>query len=444
MTEIPLITTRQEAIDFLDGRIASGVRPGLERIAGVLELMGDPHRTLPVIHVAGTNGKTTVVRMIRDLLLAHDFRVGTFTSPHLDRVEERFSIDGETIDELGLVEAVADIAPFVARYEELNDTTVTYFEATTAAAFAAFQSAGVDVAVVEVGLGGRLDATNVVTADVCVITGIAIDHTSYLGDTLAEIATEKAAILDNRGILVTGRLPAAAEGSVTARVAETGAEWIRFGDHFDVTGAELAVGGWLASIGGTQRTYEDIFLPLHGFHQVDHLATAIAAVETFLAGALDPERLVAAVATTSSPGRLEVVARGPLVLIDGAHNAEGLEGLAMALDGEFPDTRRILVVGFQGDRRPGELLHPLGEFFEEVITTRADDPLAVPADEVATQARTVFAPGIPIEPITPVDAALTEALRRSGPTDMIVVAGSLYVVGEARRRFVAGIEPPEA
>jgi len=435
----PLITSHPEALAFLDRRIGSGVRPGLERISGLLTLMGDPHLAIPVIHVAGTNGKTTVVRLIRDLLLAHGLRVGTFTSPHLHRLEERFTIDDRDLDEQGLVDAVADVAPFVARYEHDHDTTVTYFELTAALAFAAFQAEGVDVAVVEVGLGGRLDATNVVNADVSVITGIAIDHTAYLGTTLAEIAAEKAAIVKSGGVLVSGRLPAAAEGPVTARVSDTGARWYRSGEHHDVRNADLAVGGWLAGIRGLHGVYEEVYLPLHGRHQVDHLATSIAATEAFFDRALDPAAVVEAAGAADSPGRLEVVGTRPLVLIDGAHNQEGVGGLAEALDNEFPDTRRIAVVGFRGDRLPGDLLRHLAGMIDEVIVTEADDGDVVPAAEIVAAAHEVFGPDIAVESVTPVARAVATALARSGPDDMVVITGSLYVVGEARRHLVPDV-----
>ena len=287
MIDFPIIRTHEEALAFLDARIGSGVKPGLERIAGLLDMMGEPHADVPAIHAAGTNGKTTSVRLMEDLLLAHGLSAGTFTSPHLERIEERFTVNGAILDSAGLVEAVADVAPFVAAYEAAHDTTITYFELTAAMAFQLFVSKALNAAVVEVGLGGRLDATNVLDADVSVITGIAIDHTSYLGDSIGEIAREKVGILKAGGLLVTGPLPAAAEGAVTARVSETGATWIRRGSQYEVADAAQAIGGWLVSVRGLHDTYSDIFLPLHGRHQVDHLATSIVAVEAFLGRGLD-------------------------------------------------------------------------------------------------------------------------------------------------------------
>jgi len=227
MSDAPTIATRDEAVAFLDARIGQGVKPGLDRIIGLLELMGDPHLAFSTIHVAGTNGKTTVTRLIADILGAHGYRTGTFISPHLHRVEERISIDGEQLTGEAFAGAVADIAWFVEEYERRSGSGVTYFELTAALALSSFAASAIDVAVLEVGLGGRLDATNAVASDVAVVTGIAMDHVEYLGETIAEIAAEKAAIIDQDGTVVTGPLPPAAEGAVTARVAETKARWFR-------------------------------------------------------------------------------------------------------------------------------------------------------------------------------------------------------------------------
>ncbi len=435
MVDFPVITSREQAVAFLDARIGSGVRPGLERIGGLLELMGDPHLDVPTVHVAGTNGKTTTVRLIEALLLAHGLSVGTFTSPHLERLEERYTLNGEVVDAQTLTQTVADVAPFVAAYEAQHDTTVTYFEVTAAMAFQAFVSAAVNAAVVEVGLGGRLDATNVVDADVSVITGIAIDHTSYLGDSLGEIAGEKAGILKQGGLLVTGPLPPAAEGAITARVAETGATWIRRDADYELVDVAQAIGGWRAAVRGLHGRYLDLSLPLHGRHQLDHLATSVVAVEAFFGRELDAEAVQLAAAAAESPGRIEIVGRNPLVIVDGAHNEQGITGLATALADEFPDTHRVLVVGFRGERNPVELLAPLAGLVGEVIATAANDDAALPAEEVAAAATDVFGDGVPVEIVTPVGQAVTDALDRVGPDDAVVVTGSLYVVGEARQRL---------
>jgi dihydrofolate synthase/folylpolyglutamate synthase len=422
-------------VSYLDARIGRGIKPGLERIDGLLELMTSPHAATPVVHVAGTNGKTTSVAMIAAMLQAADFRVGTFTSPHLHAVMERFTVMGSPLTEEEFVAAVADVAPFVDIYEAATGHVVSYFELTAAIAFQLFAGLGLDAAVVEVGLGGRWDATNVVDAAVSVITGIAMDHMSYLGDSIPAIAGEKVAIVKRGGTLVTGPLPPAAEGTITARVAEVGARWFRFGADFGIEDASLGVGGWHGTVQGIHATYEDVFVRLHGRHQLDHFATSLVACELFLDGPVSPAAIAAGEATRS-PGRLEVVARQPLVIVDGAHNQQGLEGLAETLDGEFPSGRRVLVVGIRGDRDVPALLEPLEGRFDVVIATAAADEAAIPAADVAGAARGVFGDDVDIEAVTPVSQAVTEALARVGEEDAVVITGSLYVVAEARARFL--------
>lgn len=432
-----LITGYEQAVAFLDERIGHGVQPGLERITGLLDVMTNPHVGYPVIHIAGTNGKTTSARMITALLESHGLRVGAFTSPHLRAIEERFYVAGAHLGRDGFAAAVADVAPFVDLYEQSRDSWITYFEATAAIAFQAFAAAGVEAAVVEVGLGGRLDATNVVEADVSIVTGIALDHQSYLGSTLGEIAGEKAGILKQGGTLVTGPLPAAAEGPITARVAETGSAWHRFGSDFEPEETVRAVGGWKSDIRGLRGYYGDVYLPLHGRHQVDHLATSIAACELFFGRMLDPAAVREAAAGLESPGRIEVVQRSPLIVVDGSHNEQGVEGLAEALEVEFPPAEWVLVVGARGDRDLGKLLEPLRGRVGRVVATQPADAAAIPADRVAAAAAAVFGREVPVEVATPVAQAITEAIAHVDETGSIVVAGSLYVVGEALDRLEA-------
>jgi len=430
-----LITTHDEAVAFLDARIGHGIQPGLDRIAGLMKLMTDPQRSYPVIHVAGTNGKTTTVRMITALLEAHGLRIGAFTSPHLRAIEERFYVAGHDLDHAGFVDAVADVAPFVELFEQTEQTSVTYFEVTAALAFQTFAAAGVEVAVVEVGLGGRLDATNVVDADVSVVTGIALDHMSYLGSTIGEIAAEKAGILKEGGMLVTGPLAAAAEGAFTAQVAATGSVWHRFGADFGPEDAVKAVGGWQSDFQGLRGRYDEIVVPLHGRHQVDHLATSVAACELFFGRELDSEAVRSGAADVKSPGRIEVVGRSPLILIDGAHNEESIEGLAEALQSEFPPAHWVLVIGVRGDRDLEKLMGPLRGLVGRVIATQPADKKAIPAEEVAAIAIDVFGTEVPVEVVAPVSQAITEAIDRAGETGSVVVTGSLYVVGEALGRL---------
>ncbi len=429
----PVIEDRSQAESFLDSRIGSGVQPGLERIQGLLAFMGDPHTEYPVIHIAGTNGKTTVSRMVQQILGSHGLATGSFTSPHLDTVEERFNLHGVQVDSRDFTDAVADIAWFVVGYETENDTTVTYFEVTAALAFSLFSTAAVDVAVVEVGLGGRLDATNVLDADVSVVTSIDIDHVEFLGDTLKEIATEKAAIVKDGGTVVTGDLPPEAIEAVSQRASETGANWIRFGSDFGVTDAVVAVGGWQCSINGVHGEYEDLFLRIHGRHQVDNLAVAIATCEMFLGRSLDQDVLAFAIASITSPGRLEVVRRRPLVLVDGAHNEQGFRGLGAAIGDEFPPMKWHLVLGVRGERVISDLLSPMDGQIAHVYAAAPDDAQAIDPASIAVDASNAL--GVTSTVHDSVTSALAEAVSAAGPEGGVVVAGSLYVAGEARASF---------
>ena len=430
----PTIESRADAEAFLDDRIGQGVKPGLERISGLLDLMGEPQRGYPVIQVAGTNGKTTVTRLIADILGAHGLRTGTFTSPHLHVIEERFSVDGTPITADEFTRAVADIAWFVEEYERQSGSGVTYFEVTAALAFSVFAGVALDVAVVEVGLGGRWDATSVVDADVAVITGISLDHVEFLGETVGEIAGEKAAIIGDGATVVTGPIPPAAEGPITARVEGVNARWYRSNDGFAVADAIPAVGGWVVHFDGIYASYTDLYLPIHGRHQVDNLATAIAASEVFLGRALDPDALRTALGATTQPGRLEVVHHRPLVLVDGAHNVQGVEGLAATLDEEFPDGPWQLVAGMRGKRSPGEILEPLNGLVDHLWATAADDPKAIDPEDIASAGAAVL--GCESTVVSGVPEALAAAMATAGESGSVVVAGSLYVVGEARAALV--------
>lgn len=431
----PTIRTRDDAEAFLDDRIGRGGKPGLGRITGLLDFMGDPQDAYPAIHIAGTNGKTTLSRMVQQILGAHGLATGGFTSPHLDVVEERFTLHGVTIDTRDFIDAVADIAWFVEAYEQQSGTPLTYFEVTAALAFSVFATAAIDVAVVEVGLGGRLDATNVLDASVAVITGIDFDHTEFLGSTIEEIAAEKAAIVGDGRALVTGVLSAKADATIAGRVSEVGANWIRTDADFFVTEADIAVGGWRCSVEGVFGKYEDLFLPIHGRHQVDHLATSIATCEMFMGRELDHDSLAVAVGSMSAPGRLEVVGHRPLVILDGAHNEQGFRGLAETIATEFPAMRWQLVLGVRGERDVAALVEPLKGLVTMVYGTAPDDPAAIPPETVAREAgATLNVDGVALPDI---DDALRQAVESAEPDGGVVVAGSLYVVGEVRRGFEA-------
>ncbi|MEZ5176592.1 MAG: Mur ligase family protein [Acidimicrobiia bacterium] len=438
MEQPSIITTREQAEAFLDARIGAGVRPGLERISGLLELMGNPHKAYPSIHIAGTNGKTTVARMVQQILGAHGLATGGFTSPHLGSVEERFAIHGETVEPEEFTKAVADIAWFVERYETDTDTTVTYFEVTVALAFSMFAARAVDAAVVEVGLGGRLDATNVVDADVSIVTGVDIDHTEYLGSTVVDIATEKMAILKQGGTLVTGPLPADAIGVAASRVEAARANWIRHGFDFSVTDATLAVGGWRCSVAGVHGDYDGLYLPLHGRHQVEHLALSVASCEMLLGRELDHDALVLAVESVTSPGRLEVVRRRPVVLLDGAHNAQGFRGLAATIDDEFPAMEWRMVLGIRGERSVESLIAPLVGQVCKVYATAANDESAIAPDVIAAAAADVLE--VPAAAYERSEQALADAVADAGVDGGVIVTGSLYLVGEVRHLFEVAVD----
>ncbi len=434
-THVSRIDGYEAAVAFLDERIGRGVDLGLDRTRGVLGYLGDPQQNYSIVHVAGTNGKTTVTRMIDTILGAHGLRTGTFTSPHLSRVEQRFTVDGATLTPQRFVDAVGDIAWFVEEYERRNGEGPTYFELTALIALAALAEAAVDVAVLEVGLGGRYDATNVVDADVSVITGIAMDHQSVLGNSVAEIGAEKVAILKDGGTLVTGPLPAAADGVVTARVAETGSRWVRSGDDFGVDDAVVAVGGWRTDVRGLAADYDDLYLPLHGRHQVDNLVTAIAAAEVFVEHPLDASALRDAAAAMTSPGRIEVVDRRPLVIVDGAHNAQAFEALAETVAVEFPALDWQLVVGLRGHRKVDELLAPLVGLPVGAFATEPDDPAAIPVERLAEDMQSTL--NLDVTRAPTVADAVAQAVAAAGTAGGVLVAGSLYVAGEARTIFVA-------
>ncbi|MEX1124362.1 MAG: Mur ligase family protein, partial [Acidimicrobiia bacterium] len=324
-----------EALAYLDRHISLGVKPGLDRMRGLLKAMGRPDEGYPIIHVAGTNGKTSTSRLATLLLVTHGLTTGTYISPHLQRVEERLAVNGRYATEEDFALAVSDVEAFAIVRDLQGADPNTYFELTTAAAFAFFANQPVDAAVLEVGLGGRLDATNVVDAEVCVVTSIGIEHTEYLGSDLATIAGEKVAITGLNSILVTGPLPEPALAVAEARARELGIHHRHFGKDFSILSAKRGVGGWLVTIDGAEDTYEDLFLPLHGRHQVVNLANAIAATEALLGRKLDAEAVHDATSSATMPGRMEPLGTEPLLMVDGAHNTDGVDVLVESLFEEF-------------------------------------------------------------------------------------------------------------
>ena len=421
----------------------------LSRIEALLELLGSPQRAYPAIHLTGTNGKTSTARMIDSLLRAHGLRTGCYTSPHMETVRERISIDGAPVSEEKFVEIHDEVAP-VARFLDDNATgqeSLTYFDLTTAMALAAFADAPVDVAVVEVGLGGAEDSTNVLQANTCIITPIGLDHTEWLGETIEEIATAKAGIVHSGATLICAAQPDEALGPILERCAEVGATIAREGAEFGVLRRGLAVGGQVLSLQGLGGVYEDVVIPLHGAHQAQNAAVALAAVEAFLgAGAstrqLDPEIVREGFAGTSSPGRLERVRTSPTILLDAAHNPHGMTATVNALQEEFAFGRLIAVVAVLGDKDAAGILELLEPVTDAVVCTRNTSGRALPADALGEIAADIFGEDrVRVEPFLPDAIETAVALAE---TDVqgelsgvgVLITGSVVTVAEARTLLV--------
>lgn len=420
----------REALAYLDAHVNHEARAGLidgltlDPMRRLLGVLGDPQSAYPVVHLTGTNGKGSTSRMITALLVEHGLSVGTYTSPHLQRVNERLSWNGEPIADDEFARMITELA----RLAPLAGLEPSYFELLTAAAYLWFAEVAVDVAVVEVGLLGRYDATNVADGAVAVVTNIGMDHTDGVGDWRQRIADEKAGIIKPDSRLVLGeadprlRPTFLAEGPLDA--------WCR-PDDFDVVDDLPGVGGRVVSVRTPLGTLDDLFVPLHGTHQAANVSCAVAAVEAFFDRPLDPEVAQAALAEVRMPGRFEVVRRAPLVILDGAHNPEGAAAAAATLTGEFDVVgRRVLVVGLLQGRDPRMMLEALGARQADLLVVcTPDSPRAVPAAELAAVARSL---PVMTEVVADVGAAVERALSVSTDDDVVLVAGSLYVVGAAR------------
>jgi dihydrofolate synthase/folylpolyglutamate synthase len=421
------------------------LEPTLDRIRAICDLMGDPQKAFAVVHLTGTNGKTSTSRMIDTLLRTLDLRVGRFTSPHLEHMTERISIDGEPLSEQLFVEAFADVAPFAQMVDEQSvragGPPLSYFEMTVAMAYAAFADTPVDVGVVEVGMGGAWDATNVADGQVAVVAPIAVDHAKYLGDRPEVIAVEKAGIIKPGAAVIIAEQEPAVLDVIMQRVLEVGATPLREGVDFGVASRVNAVGGQQIDLQMTARRYDDIFLPLHGAHQARNAAYALAAVEAFSAGReLDPELVTAAFAQATSPGRLEVVRRSPTVLLDAAHNPHGMQTALEAVQDAFDLSPLIGVVGMMVDKDVDAILRLLEPVLAHVVITQNSAPRAMPAAELGEIAADLFG-----EERVTVAPRLDDALERAivmtdsteGFTDQVggggvLVTGSVVTVGEAR------------
>ena len=413
------------------------IAPTTERIAALVDSLGSPHLTYPTIHVGGTNGKTTTSRMIDALLFAHGLRTGRFTSPHLESYRERIAINGQPIGPKELIFAYNDIAAYFDFIDAKFEHPISFFEAITALAFAAFAEHPVDVAVIEVGMGGEWDATNVIEADVSVIMPIGFDHMEYLGHTLHEIAATKAGIIKAGGFIVLAQQEPEAAKELIRKAAEVGADVVREGVEYSVISRAVAVGGQLITIKGLHDTYDDIFLPLHGRHQASNAASALVAVEAFFGDQpLDIDAVRAGFAAVTSPGRCEIVHRDPTIILDAAHNPHGAKALAEVLKDEFNFDEVVAVLGVFADKDAVGILSELEPVVDHVIVTQSSSSRAMPSSELEKIATKIFGVDRVFEVSAleaAIDRAVTDAIRPlSQETVGIIVTGSVVTVGEAR------------
>ena len=432
----------QERVDAIEQALLARwpetrIAPTTERIAALVDILGSPQLTYPTIHVGGTNGKTTTSRMIDSLLFAHGLRTGRFTSPHLETYRERIAINGEPIDPKDLIFAYNDIAAYLDLIDTKFSDPISFFEAVTALGFVAFAEHPVDAAVIEVGMGGEWDATNVVDADVSVLMPIGFDHMEYLGHTLHEIAATKAGIIKEGGFIVLAQQEPEAAKELIRKAAEVGADVVREGIEYSVASRAVAVGGQLITITGLHDTYDDIFLPLHGKHQAANAASALVAVEAFFGDQpLDIEAVRAGFAAVTSPGRCEVVHRDPTIILDAAHNPHGAKALAETLSNEFNFDEIIAVVGVFGDKDATGILQELEQIVDHVIVTQSSSTRAMSSGELEKIASTVFGHDRVFEVSNleaAIDRAVADATRPlSEDTIGIIMTGSVVTVGEAR------------
>jgi folylpolyglutamate synthase/dihydrofolate synthase len=461
----------------------------LDRIIALTSLLGDPQRAYPVVHITGTNGKTSTARMAETLLRARGLRTGLFISPHLTSVRERVCVDGLPLSDERFVEVYREIEPYLRLVDSQHPVKLSFFEVLTGMAFAAFADAPVDVAVIEVGMGGTWDNTNVADGVVAVVTPISIDHAQYLGNTVAAIAADKAGIIKPGAVAILGQQPVDAAAELMRRAVKVGASVAREGFEFGVLSRELAVGGQRLAIKGLLGEYDDLFLPLFGAYQAGNAACALAAVEAFSgaagspsllpaeangeadmparsavaaghAGGLDDDLVKAAFAMMSSPGRLEIVRRSPLVVVDAAHNPAGMAATAAALTESFGPAEVVAVVAVSADKDVAGVLDALEPVAAGVVVTTNSSPRAMAATELAEIARSVFEPdrvhvaerlddaievavGLADEAVSHIGGPLAgliagDAESPASAGTMVLITGSVVTAGDAKLLFSSG------
>jgi dihydrofolate synthase/folylpolyglutamate synthase len=413
------------------------IQPSLDRISLLCDALGSPQLSYPTIHIGGTNGKTSTTRFIDSLLYAHGLRTGRFTSPHLEDFRERICINGDLIDAQELIFNFNDISAYFDFVDSKSPNPISFFEAVTGLAMAAFAEHPVDVGIFEVGMGGQWDATNVIQPSVAVITPIGMDHMEYLGNTLAEIAQTKAGILKENSFAVLASQEPEVAKILLARAAELGIEVAREGIEYEVMSRQMAVGGQLLTIRGTKDVYSDLFLPLHGKHQAANAAAALVAAEAFFGDQhLDPEAVKAGFAAATSPGRFEIVRREPTVILDAAHNPHGAKTLANTMQEEFSFGRVIAVVGVFADKDAAGIFDEIKDVIDGVIVTQSSSPRALPANDLAKVVRAfIDNDRIFIEPDlrTAIEKAIADANHPMEEESVgILITGSVITVGEAR------------
>ncbi|MDQ0796384.1 folylpolyglutamate synthase/dihydrofolate synthase family protein [Streptomyces sp. B1I3] len=418
------------------------LEPSVTRIAALMDVLGEPQRAYPSIHITGTNGKTSTARMIEALLNAFELRTGRYTSPHVQSITERISLDGAPIDPQRFIETYEDVKPYVEMVDAQQPYRLSFFEVLTGMAYAAFADAPVDVAVVEVGMGGTWDATNVIDGSVAVVTPISLDHTDRLGTTPAEIADEKAGVIKQGATVILSQQPVDAAQVMLKKAVEVDATVAREGMEFGVVSREVAVGGQLLTLRGLGGEYDNIFLPLYGAHQAHNAAVALAAVEAFFgigaeqARTLDVEAVRKAFLAVLSPGRLEVVRSSPTVVLDAAHNPAGAAAAAEGISEAFSFSRLIGVVGASEGKDVRGMLEAFEPIFAEVVVTQNSSARAMDADALAAVAVEVFGHDrVQVEPRLDdaIEAAITLAEEEAEYAGAgVLVAGSVITVGEAR------------
>ncbi len=417
----------------------SEMAPDLDRIRLLTDLMGSPQLAYPSVHLTGTNGKTSTARMVDALVRAFGLRPGRYTSPHLHAVTERITVDGDPLSDERFTEVFDEVLPYVELVDARSPVRVTFFEVLTAMAFAAFADAPVDLALLEVGLGGSWDATNVVQAATCIVLPVGLDHVPLLGTTLGEIALEKAGIIHpGATVVLAAQQPAAAE-VLLHRCVEVGATVAREGLEFGVVDRRTAVGGQLVSLQGLAGRYDEVFLPLHGAYQAQNAACALAAVEAFLGGgtgSLDPAAVRQGFADVSSPGRLEVVRSSPTVLVDAAHNPHGMAATVSALGDAFSFTYLVAVVACLADKDARAMLEVLEPAVSAIVVTESSSPRRLPVEELRAIAEELFGDErVHVE--DRLDDALDLAISLADGEAAyggvgVLVTGSVVTAGEAR------------